>query len=165
MLYQTYLKIHIMYMLYNFKINETCSTQQKNYQLKYLLSIFRCIAYFQLLEYKSFTYTYLVADPDTREAILIDPVIETVPRDSKIVKDLGLNLKYASKSTTGNKSTKTVQSSKKLYIIYSSKFLNTLHLICMYHSNFQVLYCQQALALYIQLIQLSSKICSKFGIK
>lgn len=49
----------------------------------------------QLLEYKSFTYTYLVADPDTREAILIDPVIETVPRDSKIVKDLGLNLKYA----------------------------------------------------------------------
>lgn len=116
MLYQTYLKIHIMYMLYNFKINETCSssTQQKNYQLKYLLSIFHCIAYFQLLEYKSFTYTYLVADPDTREAILIDPVIETVPRDSKIVKDLGLNLKYASKSTTSNKSTKTVQSSEKL---------------------------------------------------
>ena len=53
-------------------------------------------AFFQLLEYKSFTYSYLLADPDTKEAILIDPVIETVPRDTKIVKDLGLNLKYAS---------------------------------------------------------------------
>lgn len=53
------------------------------------------IVFRQLLEYKSFTYSYLVADPDTKEAILIDPVIETVPRDSKIVKDLGLNLKYA----------------------------------------------------------------------
>ncbi|XP_061185363.1 persulfide dioxygenase ETHE1, mitochondrial-like [Saccostrea echinata] len=49
----------------------------------------------QLLEYKSFTYTYLLADPDTKEAILIDPVIDTVARDTKLVKDLGLNLKYA----------------------------------------------------------------------
>lgn len=56
-------------------------------------------AFFQLLEYKSFTYSYLLADPDTKEAILIDPVIETVPRDTKIVKDLGLNLKYASNLT------------------------------------------------------------------
>lgn len=67
--------------------------------LKDHYTIFGYIAYFQLLEYKSFTYSYLVADPDTKEAILIDPVIETVPRDSKIVKDLGLNLKYASKPT------------------------------------------------------------------
>lgn len=49
----------------------------------------------QLLEYKSFTYTYLLADPDTKEAILIDPVIDTVARDTKLVKDLGLTLKYA----------------------------------------------------------------------
>lgn len=48
----------------------------------------------QLLEYKSFTYTYLLADPDTKEAILIDPVLETVDRDVKIVKDMGLKLLY-----------------------------------------------------------------------
>ncbi|XP_052805663.1 persulfide dioxygenase ETHE1, mitochondrial-like [Mya arenaria] len=48
----------------------------------------------QLMEYKSFTYTYLLADPQTKEAVLIDPVLETVDRDVKIVTDLGLNLVY-----------------------------------------------------------------------
>lgn len=48
----------------------------------------------QLLEYKSFTYTYLLADPISKEAILIDPVLETVDRDVKLVKDMGLNLVY-----------------------------------------------------------------------
>ena len=47
------------------------------------------------MEYKSFTYTYILADPDTKEAIIIDPVVEMVDRDLKIIKDLGLNLKYA----------------------------------------------------------------------
>ncbi|WAR04453.1 ETHE1-like protein [Mya arenaria] len=50
----------------------------------------------QLMEYKSFTYTYLLADPQTKEAVLIDPVLETVDRDVKIVTDLGLNLVYGS---------------------------------------------------------------------
>lgn len=48
----------------------------------------------QLLEYQSFTYTYLLADPVSKEAILIDPVLETVDRDVKLVTDLGLTLKY-----------------------------------------------------------------------
>lgn len=48
----------------------------------------------QLIEYKSFTYTYLLADLQTKEAILIDPVIETVDRDAKLITDLGLKLKY-----------------------------------------------------------------------
>nr|QCY41192.1 persulfide dioxygenase [Sinonovacula constricta] len=48
----------------------------------------------QLLEYKSFTYTYLLADAKTKEAILIDPVLETVDRDVKLVTDMGLNLLY-----------------------------------------------------------------------
>lgn len=52
------------------------------------------IIFRQLLEYKSFTYTYLLADPDSKEAILIDPVIETAARDAKLVKDLGLKLMY-----------------------------------------------------------------------
>lgn len=53
--------------------------------------------YFQLLEYKSFTYTYLLADPDSKEAILIDPVIDTADRDVKLVTDLGLKLVYGGK--------------------------------------------------------------------
>lgn len=50
----------------------------------------------QLFEKTSSTYTYLLADADTREAVLIDPVLETVDRDLKIIKDLNLKLIYAS---------------------------------------------------------------------
>lgn len=49
----------------------------------------------QLLDYKSYTYTYLLADPESKDAILIDPVIEMVDRDVALVRDLGLNLIYA----------------------------------------------------------------------
>ncbi|XP_060067343.1 persulfide dioxygenase ETHE1, mitochondrial-like [Ylistrum balloti] len=49
----------------------------------------------QLLDYKSFTYTYLLADPVTKEAILIDPVYELVDRDVNLVHALGLDLKFA----------------------------------------------------------------------
>ena len=45
----------------------------------------------------SHTYTYLLADLKTKDAILIDPVIEQVERDLKLVNELGLNLKYALK--------------------------------------------------------------------
>ncbi|CAG5117505.1 unnamed protein product [Candidula unifasciata] len=48
----------------------------------------------QLLEYKSYTYTYLLADAATHEAILIDPVFETAERDMKIIFELGLTLIY-----------------------------------------------------------------------
>jgi sulfur dioxygenase len=34
----------------------------------------------QLFERESSTYTYLLADTITREAVLIDPVLETVDR-------------------------------------------------------------------------------------
>eukprot|EP00435_Cladocopium_sp_Y103_P056663 s74_g19.t1 len=44
----------------------------------------------QLFEKESSTLTYL----ETKEAALIDPVLETMDRDLKIVKDLGLELKY-----------------------------------------------------------------------
>ena len=43
----------------------------------------------------SSTYTYLIADPATKEAVLIDPVREMVDRDLAVVDDLGLKLKYA----------------------------------------------------------------------
>lgn len=48
----------------------------------------------QLFEAKSSTYTYLLADPETREAVLIDSVLEAVDRDLKLVEELGLTLKY-----------------------------------------------------------------------
>ena len=48
----------------------------------------------QLFESQSSTYTYLLADEVTREAILIDPVLETVDRDIKLIEELGLTLRY-----------------------------------------------------------------------
>jgi glyoxylase-like metal-dependent hydrolase (beta-lactamase superfamily II) len=47
----------------------------------------------QLFEPQSSAYTYLVACEESREAALIDPVIETVERDLALLKELGLTLK------------------------------------------------------------------------
>eukprot|EP01066_Platyproteum_vivax_P014337 Platyproteum_vivax@DN6424_c0_g1_i1.p1 len=44
---------------------------------------------------ESSTYTYLLADPASREAVLIDPVLEQVPRDVQLCNQLGLKLVYA----------------------------------------------------------------------
>lgn len=52
------------------------------------------IIFHQLFEAESSTYTYLIADKNTLEAALIDPVLETVDRDLKLVSELGLKLKY-----------------------------------------------------------------------
>lgn len=49
----------------------------------------------QLYDNVSSTYTYLLADADTREAVIIDPVFELHHRDLALVKELGLKLKYA----------------------------------------------------------------------
>ena len=43
----------------------------------------------------SSTYTYLLGDAASGEAILIDPVLEQVDRDLRVVASLGLKLKYA----------------------------------------------------------------------
>lgn len=48
----------------------------------------------QLFDASTSTYTYLIADPVTREAVLIDPVREQVERDLRVVRELGLDLKY-----------------------------------------------------------------------
>ena len=42
----------------------------------------------------SSTYTYLIACTITKEALLIDPVLEQVERDTEILKELKLTLKY-----------------------------------------------------------------------
>jgi glyoxylase-like metal-dependent hydrolase (beta-lactamase superfamily II)/rhodanese-related sulfurtransferase len=48
----------------------------------------------QLFEKETSTYTYLLADPITKEAVIIDPVVEMVERDLKLIDELGLNLIY-----------------------------------------------------------------------
>ncbi|XP_037806598.1 persulfide dioxygenase ETHE1, mitochondrial [Lucilia sericata] len=49
----------------------------------------------QLFDSESWTYTYLLADVNAKEAIIIDPVLEQAKRDAQLIKDLGFTLKYA----------------------------------------------------------------------
>ena len=48
----------------------------------------------QLFDPQSSTYTYLLADPATREAVLIDAVFEQAQRDAALVNELGLKLRW-----------------------------------------------------------------------
>ena len=48
----------------------------------------------QLFDAQSSTYTYLLADSASREAVLIDPVFEQVHRDAALLNELELNLKW-----------------------------------------------------------------------
>ena len=48
----------------------------------------------QLFDPETSTYTYLLADSRTGEALLIDPVLEWLERDLKLLQELGLTLRY-----------------------------------------------------------------------
>lgn len=48
----------------------------------------------QLFEPNSSSYTYLLGCRDTGQAVLIDPVVETVERDQRVLQELGLKLAY-----------------------------------------------------------------------
>ena len=48
----------------------------------------------QLFDPQSATYTYLVADRGSREALLVDPVFEQARRDAALIEELGLRLKW-----------------------------------------------------------------------
>lgn len=48
----------------------------------------------QLFDKESSTFTYLLADPRTAQAILIDPVREQLDRDLALVRELGLTLRF-----------------------------------------------------------------------
>lgn len=50
--------------------------------------------FYQLFEHESSTYTYLIGDSQTKEVALIDPVLETIERDLKLIQELGVKLKY-----------------------------------------------------------------------
>lgn len=49
----------------------------------------------QLFDPESSTYTYLLADQESAEAMIIDPVLAQVERDEKLIKELGLKLLFA----------------------------------------------------------------------
>lgn len=53
------------------------------------------IIFHQLFEPISSTYTYIIADKKTKEAAIIDPVLEMVERDAKLIDELGLKVIYA----------------------------------------------------------------------
>ncbi len=48
----------------------------------------------QLFDLESSTYTYLLADPESKEGVIIDPVKEHLERDVQLIKDLDIKLKY-----------------------------------------------------------------------
>lgn len=49
----------------------------------------------QFLETQSSTWTYLLADPESREAVIVDPVLDTVERDIRFLTDLGFTLRWS----------------------------------------------------------------------
>jgi len=48
----------------------------------------------QLFDKDSSTFTYLLADPATADAVLIDPVREQLERDLSLIRELGLTLRF-----------------------------------------------------------------------
>ena len=48
----------------------------------------------QLFDHETWTYTYLLGDEESREAVLIDPVIDQIERDIRLLDELGLKLVY-----------------------------------------------------------------------
>ena len=48
----------------------------------------------QLFDRESSTYTYLIADQKTNKAVLVDPVLEQVERDFKLIEELKLTLEF-----------------------------------------------------------------------
>jgi len=48
----------------------------------------------QLYEKESSTFSYLLADADSLEGVIIDPVLETVDRDLKLIEELGIKLLF-----------------------------------------------------------------------
>lgn len=61
------------------------------------LCILKQLVLFQLFDRESCTYTYLLADTGSKQAVLIDPVLELAERDAQLIKELGFTLKFGSK--------------------------------------------------------------------
>lgn len=48
----------------------------------------------QLFDRETWTFTYLLGDGDSREALIIDPVVEQMPLYQQLIKEFGLKLKF-----------------------------------------------------------------------
>lgn len=48
----------------------------------------------QLFDEKTWTYTYILGDADSKQAVIIDPVRDQVDRDMRLLSELGLTLVY-----------------------------------------------------------------------
>ena len=53
-------------------------------QVRNVLFFVYSVVDFQLVEYKSNTYTYILGCPATRQSVIIDPVVDTAERDAKV---------------------------------------------------------------------------------
>jgi glyoxylase-like metal-dependent hydrolase (beta-lactamase superfamily II) len=80
----------------------------------------------QLFDPESSSYSYLIWDTDSREAALIDPVQEQVDRDIRLVRELGLILRYTLETHVHAD-----------HITGSGKLRNILNSIMMVHENSQ----------------------------
>ena len=49
----------------------------------------------QLFDTPSSTYTYLVYDPHSLDAVIIDPVDDQIQRDQQLIQDKGLKVRWA----------------------------------------------------------------------
>lgn len=52
------------------------------------------ILFRQLFDPNTWTYTYVLADAVTRDAVVIDPVVEQVERDLAVLAEMGVTLRY-----------------------------------------------------------------------
>lgn len=52
------------------------------------------ILFRQLFDANTWTYTYLLADPVTRDAVMIDPVLEQTERDLAVLREMNVKLNY-----------------------------------------------------------------------
>jgi uncharacterized NAD(P)/FAD-binding protein YdhS/glyoxylase-like metal-dependent hydrolase (beta-lactamase superfamily II) len=71
-----------------FRATESASNNRQLAQTQSTL-LFR-----QFFDPESSTYTYLIADSQTKDAVLVDTVLEQVDRDLQVLDDLGLTLRY-----------------------------------------------------------------------
>ena len=47
-----------------------------------------------LFDLESSTWTYILTDKATKKAVIIDPVLDQVERDQKLLKEMGVDLVY-----------------------------------------------------------------------
>ena len=78
----------------------------------------------QLFDYDTWTYTYLLWCEETKKCLLIDPVLEQVDRDLKLIEKLQLSLEYVVEThvhadhITGSD---TIRSKTNTKVVYGSK--------------------------------------------